>query len=378
MQPDIGYIIERNDLMSRERWSCEKAWEWYNNTPWLRGCNFLPSDCCNRIAFWQELDFEKHLETCDRELQLASSIGYNTIRVILEHIVYAEEHDSFMVRFERFLEVAAKNNISVMVCFGNDCTVPKNAAYRAPHIGVQEYDWGYHGGRQNSPHGSNPGAIGFSILDEPDTAKVFFDMVSEVISKYKDDKRICVWDLFNEPGNNNRHEISVPHVQKIFDVARSCDPSQPLTSGVWAGCQNFKAAEKVALENSDVVSYHCYGSYHANIYYISKLRKHNRPLLNTEWLHRPFHDTVEEMFPLFYLEKVSCWNWGFVAGLSQTYEPWESMWRRIDAGEGGNIDVTKWQHDLFRPSLHPYDPKEIEIIKQFCQYADEDWAERHS
>ena len=122
--------------MGRERWSCEKAWEWYNNTPWLRGCNFLPSDCCNRIAFWQELDFEKHLETCDRELALASSIGYNTIRVILEHIVYAEEHDSFMVRFERFLEVAAKNNIAVMVCFGNDCTVPKNAAYRAPHIGV--------------------------------------------------------------------------------------------------------------------------------------------------------------------------------------------------------------------------------------------------
>lgn len=51
--------------MGRERWSCEKAWEWYNQTPWLRGCNFLPSDCCNHIAFWQELDFEKHLETCD-------------------------------------------------------------------------------------------------------------------------------------------------------------------------------------------------------------------------------------------------------------------------------------------------------------------------
>jgi hypothetical protein len=82
------------------------------------------------------------------------------------------------------------------------------------------------------------------------------------------------------------------------------------------------------------------------------------------------------MFPLFYLEKVSCWNWGFVAGLSQTYEPWESMWRRIEAGEGTNIDVTKWQHDLFRPSLHPYDPQEIEIIKQFCQYADEDRAEQ--
>ena len=337
--------------MSRERWSCEKAWEWYNNTPWLRGCNFLPSDCCNRIAFWQELDFEKHLETCDRELALASSIGYNTIRVILEHIVFAEEHDSFMERFERFLQVADKNNIRVMVCFGNDCTVPKNAQYRAPHLGVQEYDWGYHGGRKNSPHGSHPGAVGYSILDEPETAEVFFRMVSEVITCYREDPRICVWDLFNEPGNNNRGEISVPHVQKIFETARACDPQQPLTSGVWTGFKDFNPAEKVALENSDVVSFHCYGSYRANIIYIAQLRKHNRPLLNTEWLHRPFNDTVQEMFPLFYLEKVSCWNWGFVAGLSQTYEPWESMWRRIDAGEGANIDVTKWQHRSEEPHV---------------------------
>lgn len=362
--------------MARERWSCEKAWEWYDEKGWLRGCNFLPSDCCNRIAFWQELDFEKHLETCDRELALAASIGYNSVRVILELTVYAGEHDSFLIRFERFLQVAAKHGISVMVCFGNDCTVPKNDQYRAPHLGVQEYDWGYHGGRKNSPHGSHPGAVGFSLLDEPDSAALFFEMVREIISKYKDDERICVWDLFNEPGNNGRGEISVPHVQKIFDIARSCDPCQPLTSGVWTSCTDFNPAEKVALENSDVVSYHCYGNYQTSIIYISRLKKYNRPLFNTEWLHRPFHNTVQEIFPLFYLEKVSCWNWGLVAGLSQTYEPWESIWRRIEAGEGKNIDVTKWQHDLFRPGLHPYDPQEISVIKQFCQYADEDRAER--
>ena len=363
--------------MSTEQWSCAQAWDWHARTPWLRGCNFLPSDCCNRIAFWQELDFEKHLETCRRELALVHAIGYNTIRVILEHIVFAEEHDSFMERFERFLEVADQNQISVMVCFGNDCTVPKNANYRAPHIGPQEYDWGYHGGRKNSPHGSNPDAIGYSILDEPESAEVFFRMVQEVITRYKDDKRICIWDLFNEPGNNNRGEISAPHVLRIFQTARACNPSQPLTSGVWHDCRNFFPAEQVALENSDVISYHCYGDYRTNIRFIAELRKYNRPMLNTEWLHRPFHDTVQEMFPLFYLQKIHCWNWGFVAGLSQTYEPWEGMWRTIEAGDGDDIDVTKWQHDLFRPNLRPYDPKEIKLIKEFCQYADLDFAQSH-
>lgn len=93
--------------------------------------------------------------------------------------------------------------------------------------------------------------------------------------------------------------------------------------------------------------------------------------MNTEWLHRPLHNTVELMFPLFYLERIGCWNWGFVAGLSQTYEPWEGLWR---AYEKNNriIDISKWQHDLFRPNLRPYDPKEIDIIRDFCTLADHD------
>ena len=207
-----------------ERWTPEQAWEWYNSRAWMRGCNYLPSDCCNRIAMWQSLDFEEHLKTVDRELALAASIGFNSIRVILEYLVFEQERDSFPERFERFLAVAAKHGISVMVCFGNDCTVPKNAQYRAPHLGVQEYDLGYHGGRKNSPHGSNPGAVGYSILDDPATAEGFFRMVKEFITRYAEDSRICVWDLFNEPGNSGRGEISVPHVRRIFDVARECAP----------------------------------------------------------------------------------------------------------------------------------------------------------
>ena len=60
--------------------------------------------------------------------------------------------------------------------------------------------------------------------------------------------------------------------------------------------------------------------------------------------------SVELLFPLFFLERIGCWNWGLVAGLSQTYEPWESIWERLNAGER-MIDITKWQHDLFRPNL---------------------------
>jgi len=60
-----------------------------------------------------------------------------------------------------------------------------------------------------------------------------------------------------------------------------------------------------------------------------------------------------------------------VAGLSQTYEPYEGMWKAYEAGNGKNLDFTKWMHDLYRPSLRPYDPHEIELIEKYCRLADE-------
>ena len=63
---------------------------------------------------------------------------------------------------------------------------------------------------------------------------------------------------------------------------------------------------------------------------------------------------------------------GFVAGKYQTYEPWEGAWQRYESGENTDVDFTKWFHNLYRPNHRPYDPKEIKLIKEFCQSADEE------
>ena len=352
------------------QWSKEQAWAWYDAQPWLRGCNYLPADCCNRIALWQELDFEQHLATADRELALAAAIGFNSIRVIVEFMVWDEEHDGFMARLERFIATAAKHGISLMVCFANDCTVPRDENYRPQQLGPQAYDWGYHGGRKNSPHRQLNAMGYYPALDEPATAKRFYAMVAEIVSTYANDPRVVIWDIYNEPGATNRGDASVPHVEGLFGVARDCSPSQPLTTAVWRGLGRFSAAEQRALALSDLVSFHNYSSLESNVVLIRELRKLGRPLLNSEWLHRQQRNPVQELFPLFFLEKIGCWNWGFVAGLSQTYEPWEGMWERYQAGDQ-NIDFTKWQHDLFRPSLRPYDPREIDLIKRLCKLSDQ-------
>ena len=67
-----------------------------------------------------------------------------------------------------------------------------------------------------------------------------------------------------------------------------------------------------------------------------------------------------------------------MAGKYQTYEPWEGMWRELEADtpESRTWDMTKWFHDLFRPSLRPYDPREIALIRRFNALADEDFAAR--
>ena len=39
-------------------------------------------------------------------------------------------------------------------------------------------------------------------------------------------------------------------------------------------------------------------------------------------------------------------------------------------GMNGTLDLTKWQHDLYRFNGYPYDPNETKLIRRFCDLAD--------
>ena len=360
-------------------WSKERAWEWYNARPWIRGCNYMSADCANRIDQWQSLGFEERMETTERELQLMEELGYNSIRIILEFVVWDQEHDSFLQRFDRYLDVCYKHGIRCMVVLANDCMRPKGLEINK--LGEQHVDWGYHGGRKLSQHG-NLGGMGHHVLDEPETAPRYFEMVREMVTRYKNDDRVLIWNVYNEVGNSKREEVTLPNLQKLFALIREIDPMQPLTCETWRlspekEIEDLCEAEQFALANSDLISYHSYSPYVHNIAVLSKLKKLGRPILNTEWLARCTDNTVQEMFPLFYLEKIGCYNWGFVAGKYQTYEPWNSIWERYEQDPNLKYDFTKWFHDLYRPNHRPYDPKETELIRYFCTLADEEFKKSH-
>ena len=159
-------------------WSKEQAWEWYNKQPWIRGCNYMPASCANRVYQWQELGSKERFEEMERELQVAESIGFNTLRLLVElqgFGVWLEEHDGFMARFEQCLSIMAKHKMRAIVVLGNDCMRPKQI-WKLRKPGPQSYDIGYHGGRKLSQHGSFPGEMGYSQVDDPELKVKFFKM----------------------------------------------------------------------------------------------------------------------------------------------------------------------------------------------------------
>ena len=365
-------MIKGDNIM---RWNKEKAWEWYNSRAWLRGCNYMSADCANRTDQWQEHGFEERFKTTEAELALMRNTGFNSVRLIPEFIVWKLEHDGFMERFERYISLCDKYGISCMIVLANDCMPPASETWRMTTLGEQPYDIGYHGGRKNSQHGVLSGVSPHPFFDDPVLREEYFNMVREIVTKYKNDSRICIWDVYNEPGNSKRQSVTLPILKKMFSLIREIDPSQPLTCGLWnhhSSDADQKAINDYIRQNSDVISYHSYGPYTENVKIIKTLKKEERPIINTEWLGRCLHNDVFSLFPLFYLEKIGCYNWGFVAGKYQTYEPWEGTWKSYESGNAPDVDFTKWFHDLYRPNHRPYDPKEIALIKEFCNLADKE------
>ena len=61
---------------------------------------------------------------------------------------------------------------------------------------------------------------------------------------------------------------------------------------------------------------------------------------------------------------------GFFGGMGYTNEPWGGFRKKYNENPDIDFDFTKWQHDLIRRDYHPYDPREIELIRRCNERAD--------
>ena len=353
------------------KWTCEEANAWYEKQGWLRGCNFIGSDCANRLDMFQSYKSEQKLETAERELALCQKIGFNTVRIWANFDVYYAEPESYMEIFDKYIELCAKYGQKVMVVLTHEEDLPRGDVFVPKKMGEQEYALGEHQGRKQLS--AEEKAIPEKhYMEYPELHDTYIEMIRRTVEKYKNDDRIFCWNIYNEPGIILGTDRSIKIMTELFELVRSLDPIQPLCADVWRSIRNgdFSTKEEgVAVELSDVISFHSYQAYEKLVAEIRFLQKFNRPLFQTEWLHRINHNDVHNVYPLLYLANVSNYCWGFVIGKTQTNEPWPCLWEEWDRGEGEKYDFTKWQHDLFRPNLRPYDPREIMLIEKFNDLA---------
>jgi hypothetical protein len=340
-------------------WPPAQANEWYSRQPWLVGSNFVTSTAINELEMWQPETFD--LPTIDRELGWAQSLGMNTMRVFLHNLLWKQDPQVFLHRMDEFLEVADKHHIRIMFVLLDSVWDPN------PHPGQQ---------RAPKPHVHNSGwvqAPGAELLkDESRWNTELKPYIVGLLRRFGQDERVLMWDLMNEPDNDNsvykseelpdKSSRALKLLREEWKWAREVNPSQPLTSGVWKGKWSSNSLlsemERFQLENSDVITFHSYDRPEETKRRIDSLRRFNRPIVCTEYMARPLGSTFASILPLLKKEHVGAYNWGFVNGKSQTIYPWDSWQKSYEA------EPTVWFHDIFRQDGKPYDAKEVELIRQ--------------
>lgn len=95
------HALKGKTLVCREtgkmnRWSNEAANVWYEELPFLIGCNFLPSNASNQLEMFQSDSFDE--AALRRVIGWARDLGFNTLRVYLHDLLVEEE--GFFGQFE--------------------------------------------------------------------------------------------------------------------------------------------------------------------------------------------------------------------------------------------------------------------------------------
>jgi hypothetical protein len=192
--------------------------------------------------------------------------------------------------------------------------------------------------------------------------------VTEILNNFKDDQRILMWDIYNEPGQFGIGDKSLTLLELTWKWAYEVRPSQPLTA-----CLDGSVGEgniKLNAENSDIITFHTYEGEKLQET-IDKLKVHKRPLICTEYMAREFGSTFEFSLPIFKENNIGCYNWGLVAGKSQTHFGWSTILDLQKKKEDGKFledgdDIPEpeiWFHDILRKDGTAYNENEVEFIK---------------
>ncbi len=342
-----GYFIKvlaeklKKGATSAKVWTAEKANAWYGEHPWLTGANYIPQNAINQLEMWQADTFDP--ATIDKELGWAEGIGFNTLRVFLHSVAWKEDPEGFKSRVDKFLGIAAAHHIQPLFVFFDDCwnKTPKPGLQPAPKPGIHNSGWVQDPGQPASNDTSK-----FPLLEK---------YVKDVLGRFGHDKRILLWDLYNEPGNNGKGDSTLPLLSKVFEWARAVNPDQPVSAGLWSW--DLEKLNAFQAANSDVITYHCYDELPQHLRVVQLLKAGGKPLICTEYMARTRNSRFATILPMLKREHVAAINWGFVDGKTNTIYAWDNP---LPDGS----QPIEWFHDIFHKDGSPYRPDEVMLIRK--------------
>ncbi len=348
-------VPRKLELLRKARWSEERAFQYMDRLHEVKGCNYVPSDGSNVLS-------SPNVALLRRELGWASEVvGLNCVRIWVQLAEFEIDADRLYASFESFLGICHENGIRVLPVLSlqsmldPDVSVQEAAGDQATlRFQPSVHGGGYrHGHRIGWPCCDPDGTIPARVTASWDriqlTAERFF---RSFLKRYGKDDRILLWDLYNEAPRAAR-----PIVETIFEWAREEAPSQPLTV-CWQG-----------HDLSDVITFHTYsrpGLETSNRIpmgwdFLNELdwaRAWGRPMVCTEWLARPFGNTIAAILPFFERYGVGWFVWGLCAGGPAQFQfPW--------AWPVGSPTPKEWFHCLLYPDGTPYSADEILAIHSF-------------
>jgi hypothetical protein len=174
----------------------------------------------------------------------------------------------------------------------------------------------------------------------------------------------------------------MPFLNRICYLLRAADVIQPLTADCWGlynqveGRYNWKVGldplEWVSCNLSDIISFHYYGDLlHTKAYMKFLAETFDRPMLNTEWGHRPWGSFIPSHLPLFKKYNVGSYFFGFVIG---KYFDMTKVWNWI--ADDDRIDTSLWMHGIFYDDFTPYDQDDIDALLEMKAILEKENAEK--
>jgi hypothetical protein len=326
-----------------EQWSIDTAQEWYKQQGWLVGCNFIPSTAENTIEMWQDETFDPI--TIDVELGYAQNIGFNIVRVFLHYLLWQDDPTGFKKNLKTYLKIADSHKIRTMFVLFDDCWNLEG------HLGPQETPIP---GVHNSRWVQCPGD---AEVKNSTVYPILASYVIDILTCFRDDPRVVIWDLYNEPGNSGHGLDTLPLLQYVFLWARKANTTQPLTSGLWGYGDDLKMLNMFQVDNSDIITFHSYFDLDGfkNIYQWVLDKVGDRPCFCSEYMARLLNCTFETHLPYMKFINVGAINWGLVSGKTQTIYPWGSP--------PYSPPPKVWFHDIFNKNGSPFDDAEVLLIR---------------